>query len=174
MKQHTLKPLFTKEEIHRRVIELSRQISSDYHDTQPVLIGVLKGAFIFLADLVRHLTIEVTVDFVQVASYGAATVSSGKCVFKKDISTNIIGRDVIIVEDIADTGETFQFLIQELLLKKPGSLKFCALLDKKAHRRHAMAIDYCGFSIQDCFVVGYGLDYNERFRSLPGIYEYIK
>lgn len=174
MEKHTLKPLFTKEEIQQRVMQLSRQISSDYQNTRPVLIGVLKGAFIFLADLVRHLTIEVTVDFVQVASYGASTISSGKCVFKKDTGTDITGRDVIIVEDIADTGETFQFLTRELLLKKPGSLKICALLDKKARRKHAMTIDYRGFTIDDGFVVGYGLDYNEQFRNLPGIYEYIK
>lgn len=170
MEKHTLKPLITKEEIQQRIMQLAREISSDYHGAEPVLIGVLKGAFIFLADLIRHLTIETAVDFVQVASYGSATVSSGTCVFKKDISIDIYGRDVVLVEDIVDTGDTFQFLLDRITARKPRSLKICALLDKKARRRKDIIIDYCGFTIDDEFVVGYGLDYNERFRCLPGIY----
>jgi len=170
MEKHTLKPLITKEEIHQRIQQLARELSSDYHGAEPVLIGVLKGGFIFLADLIRHLTIEAAVDFVQVASYGASTVSSGTCVVKKDISIDLHGRDVILVEDIVDTGGTFQFLLDHLTAKKPQSLKICALLDKKARRRQDIIIDYCGFTIDDRFVVGFGLDYNERFRCLDGIY----
>jgi hypoxanthine phosphoribosyltransferase len=170
MQQHTLKPLIAKEEIQERVTQLAREIATDYGAAEPVLVGALKGAFVFLADLLRQLTLEAAVDFVQVASYGSATVSSGSCVFKKDISIDIRGRDVLLVEDIVDTGHTCRFLLDRLALKKPRSLKLCALLDKKSRRTAPVAIDYCGFAIDEGFVVGYGLDYNERFRGLPAIY----
>lgn len=174
MENHTLKPLFLKKEIQQRTVEVSNKISSDYKGRHPVLIGVLKGSFIFLADIIRQLTIEATIDFVQISSYGASKNSTENCLFKKDLCVDISGRDVLIVEDIIDTGNTIHFLIQQLLKKKPRSIKTCALINKKGRRKQKVPVDYYGFDIENEFIVGFGLDYNERFRALPGIFELIK
>lgn len=170
MQRYSLKPLFTREEILARTSLIAQQISSDYQGGQPVMVGVLNGAFVFLADVIRYLTIDAAIDFVQVSSYGSSKCSSGTCILLKDISVDIAGRDVLIVEDIIDTGDTLQFLVQHLRAKKPQSIKICSLLDKRATRSRNILIDYCGFTIHDEFVVGFGLDYAEKFRALPALY----
>ena len=170
MQRYSLKPLFTREEILARTSLIAQQISSDYQGGQPVMVGVLNGAFVFLADVIRYLTIDAAIDFVQVSSYGSSKCSSGTCILLKDISVDIAGRDVLIVEDIIDTGDTLQFLVQHLRAKKPQSIKICSLLDKRANRSRNILIDYCGFTIHDEFVVGFGLDYAEKFRALPALY----
>lgn len=164
------KVLYSKETIEKRVREIAQTLSDDYEGRNVVFVCILKGAFIFLADLLRHLPIPHTIDFMRVASYGSGTVSSGKISITKDIETDIEGRDVVIIEDIIDTGITLAFLKNKLQEKNPRSLKICALLDKKARREVEIDADYVGFSMDEGFVVGYGLDFNERFRSLPDIY----
>lgn len=164
------KVLYSKETIEKRVQEIAQTLSDDYHGKEVVFICILKGAFIFLADLLRYLAIPHTIDFMRVASYGSGTVSSGKITVTKDIETDINGKDVIIVEDIIDTGITLAFLKNKLQEKTPRSLKICALLDKKARREVEIDADYVGFSMDEGFVVGYGLDFDEKFRSLPDIY----
>jgi len=164
------KVLYSKETIEKRVQEIAQTLSDDYQGRDVVFICILKGAFIFLADLMRHLAIPHTIDFMRVASYGSGTVSSGKITVTKDIETDIDGKDVVIVEDIIDTGITLAFLKNKLQEKTPRSLKICALLDKKARREVEIDADYVGFSMDEGFVVGYGLDFDENFRSLPDIY----
>lgn len=164
------KVLYSKETIEKRVQEIAQTLSDDYQGKEVVFICILKGAFIFLADLMRHLAIPHTIDFMRVASYGSGTVSSGKITVTKDIETDIDGKDVVIVEDIIDTGITLAFLKNKLQEKTPRSLKICALLDKKARREVEIDADYVGFSMDEGFVVGYGLDFDEKFRSLPDIY----
>lgn len=162
--------LFSRETIERRVRELADGISKDYEGREVVMIGVLKGAFVFLADLIRDLRIPCVIDFVRLASYGSGTVSSGEIVITKDIETPIQGRDVLIVEDIVDTGLTLSFLMEKLKEKNPRSLKVCVFLDKKERRKVPFEADYVGYDIPDRFVVGYGLDCNEQFRFLPDVY----
>jgi len=164
------KVLYSKETIEKRVQEIAQTLSNDYQGRDVVFICILKGAYIFLADLLRHLAIPHTIDFMRVASYGSGTVSSGKISVTKDIEADIEGKDVVIVEDIIDTGITLAFLKNKLQKKTPRSLKICALLDKKARREVEIDADYVGFSMDEGFVVGYGLDFDERFRSLPDIY----
>ncbi|MBN2516787.1 MAG: hypoxanthine phosphoribosyltransferase [Deltaproteobacteria bacterium] len=164
------KVLYSKETIEKRVQEIAQTLSDDYRGRDVVLICILKGAFIFLADLSRHMAIPHMIDFMRVASYGSGTVSSGKITVTKDIETDIEGKDVVIVEDIIDTGITLAFLKNKLQEKTPRSLKICALLDKKARREVEIDADYVGFSMDEGFVVGYGLDFDEKFRSLPDIY----
>jgi hypoxanthine phosphoribosyltransferase len=164
------KVLYSKETIEKRVQEIAQTLSDDYQGRDVVFICILKGAYIFLADLLRHLAIPHTIDFMRVASYGSGTVSSGKISVTKDIETDIEGKDVVIVEDIIDTGITLAFLKNKLQEKTPRSLKICALLDKKARREIEIDADYVGFSMDEGFVVGYGLDFDEKFRSLPDIY----
>jgi hypoxanthine phosphoribosyltransferase len=161
--------LFSKEVIDRRVRELAGQISRDYEGKEPLIVGVLNGAFIFMADLIRALDIRCRVDFVRMASYGAGSVSSGEIRIGKDLETTIAGRDVLIVEDIIDTGLTLSRLVEILQGRQPASLKVCAFLDKRERRRVPFTADYVGFTIPDRFVVGYGLDYNEKFRFLPDV-----
>jgi len=134
------------------------------------LIGVLKGAFIFMADLARYLEIPHTVDFVRLASYGSGSVSSGDITFSKDIETDIEGKAVVIVEDIIDTGASITFLQGKLEERNPGSIKVCALIDKKQRRERTVNADYVGFALNEGFIVGYGLDFDEKFRCLPEIY----
>lgn len=166
-----LKVLFNKKTILKRVTDLALQISQDYPSGELILVGVLKGGFIFLADLARALKIPVHIDFVRLASYGASTHSSGKVEILKDLETSITGKDVIIVEDIIDTGLTIEFLKQELTKRKPRSLKICALLDKKSQRKVEVEVDYVGLTIEkNYFVVGYGLDFSEQYRHLPEIF----
>ena len=162
--------LFSRAVIQKRVQELALQISGDYAGRELILIGVLRGAFIFLADLIREISVPCKVDFVRIASYGGGAESSGKVVMTKDIETSISGRDILIVEDIADTGLTLQYLTVWLKERNPRSLKVCAFLDKRKRRKVAFEADYVGFDIDDGFVVGYGLDFNEQYRYLPEVY----
>ncbi|MBA4396315.1 MAG: hypoxanthine phosphoribosyltransferase [Syntrophus sp. (in: bacteria)] len=161
--------LFSREEIDRRVRELADEISRDYAGGEVIVVGVLKGAFVFMADLIRVLRVPCKVDFAQLASYGSGTVSSGEVVIKKDIGLAIADRDVLVVEDIVDTGLTLSFLVETLKARGPRSLKVCVLLDKKMRRKIPFAADYTGFAIEDRFVIGYGLDCDEQGRSLPDI-----
>jgi hypoxanthine phosphoribosyltransferase len=170
MTEMSKKILFSREEIRQRVRELARQISSDYEGRELIIIGVLKGAFIFMADLIREISIPCTVDFARLASYGAGSDSSGKVVMTKDIETSIKGRDILIVEDILDTGLTLQYFAEWLRERNPRSMKICVLLDKRKRRKVTFEADYVGFTIEDGFVVGYGLDFNEKFRFSPDIY----
>lgn len=167
----TLKPviLITKEEIHREVFRLAQEISIDYHNKNPLLLGILKGSFVFIADLVRLLEIPVEIEFVSLSSYGSAKVSSGKIRVVKGLRSPLEGRDVLVVEDIVDTGLSISHLLGYLHKRKPASVKLCALLDKPDRRKTTVPIDYLGITIPDRFVVGYGLDFDEKFRNLPDI-----
>ncbi len=159
--------LVSAEELQRRVVELGEQISGDYAGRPLLLIGVLKGAMFFLSDLMRYIDIPVEVDFMAVASYGSATDSSGVVRILKDLDAAIEGRDVLIVEDIVDSGLTLQYLLRNLGSRNPRSLEVCALLTKPERRKVDLPTRYVGFEIADRFVVGYGLDYAERHRNLP-------
>lgn len=161
--------LFPKEVINRRVGELAGQISRDYDGRELLLVGILKGAFIFMADLIRGISVPCRVDFIRLASYGGSSQSSGKVRITKDLETPIAGRDVLIVEDIIDTGFTLSYLAKVLREREPASLRVCAFLDKKERRQVPFEADYVGFTIPDGFVVGYGLDFNENFRFLPDV-----
>lgn len=161
--------LFDRKQIESRIAELGREITRDYQDKRPVLIGVLNGCFIFIADLVRQLSMDVEIDFVKLSSYGNAQVTSGNITVQKNINTNIKGRHVLVIEDIVDTGLSVCFLQKNLLEHEPVSLKFVSLL-KKEKAKIDLKIDYIGFEIQDRFVVGYGLDFGQKFRNLPDIY----
>lgn len=170
MKQYELKSLLTQDQIRRRVKELAKQISRDYREGEILFVCILKGAFVFLSDLMRHIDLPAQIDFVGLASYGSQTVSSGNVGVTHEISLPIEDKDVIVVDDIIDTGRTLQFLADTLRVRNPRSLKFCCLLDKKSRREVDFEADYVGFDIEDVFVVGYGLDVNEQFRNLPGIH----
>jgi hypoxanthine phosphoribosyltransferase len=165
-----LNRLLTAEEIASIVKSLADQISRDYVGKELILICILKGAFMFLSDLIRHLRIPVKIDFVRLASYGAGMKSSGLVEITKDIETPIEGKDVLIIEDIVDSGRTLQFLKERLALSNPRSIKICALLDKKARREVKVEADYLGKEIEDIFILGYGIDFNEDYRNLPEIY----
>jgi hypoxanthine phosphoribosyltransferase len=159
--------LVTAEDLQRRVAELGEQITRDYAGRSLLLIGVLKGAVFFLSDLMRFIEVPVEVDFMAVASYGSATDSSGVVRILKDLDVSIEGRDVLIVEDIVDSGLTLQYLLRNLGSRNPSSLEVCALLTKPERRKVELPTRYVGFEIPDRFVVGYGLDYAERHRNLP-------
>jgi hypoxanthine phosphoribosyltransferase len=159
--------LVSAEDLQRRVAELGAQISRDYAGKPLLLIGVLKGAVFFLSDLMRHVDIPVEIDFMAVASYGSATDSSGVVRILKDLDAAIEGRDVLIVEDIVDSGLTLQYLMRNLGSRNPRTLEVCALLVKPERRKVELPTKYVGFEIEDRFVVGYGLDYAERYRNLP-------
>jgi hypoxanthine phosphoribosyltransferase len=161
--------LLGSEQVQARVTELGAQLSADYAGRDPVLVSVLKGSIIFLADLVRAMPIPLSIDLMEVSSYGASTESSGQVRILKDLSTSIAGREVIVVEDIIDTGLTLNYLLRYLHDKGPASIRICCLLDKPARRLAEIEIDYRGFTIPDRFVIGYGLDYGERYRNLPYI-----
>ena len=163
------KPLITQEKINQVVAKLAAEIRRDYLGKQPLLIGILKGSFVFMADLVRELDLPVEVDFVKLSSYGAGTKTSGKVKVVQGLKTSIKGRDVLIVEDIVDTGLTVSFLMDNLRKKKPASLKLCVLVDKPSQHKVPVTIDYLGFTVPDKFVVGYGIDWNEKFRHLRDI-----
>jgi hypoxanthine phosphoribosyltransferase len=159
--------LVSAEEVQRRVAELGEQISRDYAGRSLLLIGVLKGAVFFLSDLMRFIEVPVEVDFMAVASYGSATDSSGVVRILKDLDASIEGRDVLIVEDIVDSGLTLQYLMRNLGSRNPSTLEVCALLTKPERRKVDLPTRYVGFEIPNRFVVGYGLDYDERHRNLP-------
>lgn len=165
-----LKQLFTAEETHIQVKRLANEIRRDYAGKTPLVIGVLKGSFIFLADLIRMLEMPLEIDFIRAASYGAIDVSSGVVRITKDTDADIANRDIIVVEDIVDTGLTLDVILKHLKAKKPASLKTCALIDKPNRRQISIKIDYHGFHAKDVFLVGYGLDYNEKYRYLQDIY----
>ena len=159
--------LLTGEEIQARVAELGAQLAADYEGRDPVLVSVLKGSIIFLADLVRAMPMPLSIDLMEVSSYGASTESSGQVRILKDLSSSIAGREVIVVEDIIDTGLTLNYLLRYLHDKGPASIRICCLLDKPARRLAPIEIDYRGFTIPDRFVIGYGLDYGQHYRNLP-------
>ncbi len=160
--------LYTEEQLRTRVRELGEQISRDYAGKKPIFIGILKGAIIFYADLLRVCELPVQLEFMALSSYGNGT-TSGKLVFKKDTDADLRGRDVLIVEDIIDSGNTLYLLRQELRKREPASIRICALLDKAARRTADISADYVGFHCEDEFVVGYGLDFAEKYRNLPYI-----
>ena len=169
MHQDVERILFTQEELARRVCELGEQITADYAGKEVAVASVLRGSYIFMADLTRAIQLPITVDFMAVSSYGSGTVSSGQVEIKKDLSDSIEGKDLIIVEDILDSGNTLYYLMDVLRARKPASIRICTLLDKPERRSKPIAADYVGFSIPDAFVVGYGLDYDEKYRNLPYI-----
>jgi len=170
MQEHTLKLLFSADQIASRVQALGEQISRDYDGKEILLVGILKGSFLFIADLCRHITPPTIVDFVRLASYGSDTQTSGIIEFRKDLETPIRDRHVIIVEDIIDSGYTLQSLYHRLMERAPASLKICSLIDKRNRREVKIEADYVGISMDDGFIVGYGLDYDEHYRNLPDIH----
>jgi hypoxanthine phosphoribosyltransferase len=170
MSDPILKLLYSREQIANQVHRIAAEISHDYRDQEVLLVGVLKGSFLFIADLVRSITSPVVVDFVRLASYGSETQSSGIVEIRKDLEMPIRGRDVIIVEDIVDSGLTLETLYHRLMQRGPRSLKICTLIDKKARREVAIEPDYVGIAMDDGFIIGYGLDFDERYRNLPDIY----
>ncbi len=164
-----LRVLIDTASLHRRVAQLAAQLNRDYAGANPVLVGLLKGSFVFLADLIRHLTIEYQIDFMSIAGYGNMTEHSGAVRLLKDLSVNISGRSVIIVEDIVDSGLTIDYIRRMLLARQPADLAIMALLNKQTRREVDVPIEYIGFEIEDTFVVGYGLDLAERYRGLDYI-----
>ena len=161
--------LITEEQLQRRVAEMGARIAADYTDKTPVLICVLKGASMFLVDLMRAAPIPLEVDYMAISSYGASTKSSGVVRILKDLDTVIEGRHVLVVEDIVDTGLTLKYITDLLAARSPASLRICTLLDKRENRRTQVTVDYAGFVIPNRFVIGYGLDYAEVYRNLPFI-----
>ena len=160
--------LISEEEIQKKVAEMGKKISEDFRDKDPLFVGVLKGCFIFMADLMRYVDIRCSMDFMAVSSY-SGTSSTGAVKINKDLSEDIEGRHVIIVEDILDSGVTLSYLKQYLMVRKPASISIATLMDKPARRKADVYADYSCFEIPDAFMVGYGLDYNERYRNLPYI-----
>ena len=160
--------LISEEEIQKKVAEMGKKISQDFRDKDPLFVGVLKGCFIFMVDLMRYVDIRCSMDFMAVSSY-SGTSSTGAVKINKDLSEDIEGRHVIIVEDILDSGVTLSYLKQYLMVRKPASISIATLMDKPARRKADVYADYSCFEIPDAFVVGYGLDYNERYRNLPYI-----
>ena len=169
LEQDIERVLFTEEELKARVAEIAARIDKDYAGKEPMLISVLRGSFIFMADLARAITLPCTVDFMAVSSYGSGTTSSGQVKITKDLSESIEGRDIIVVEDILDSGNTLSYLFQLLQARHPASVRLCTLLDKPSRRTKPVELHYSGFTIPDYFVVGYGLDYDEKYRNLPYI-----
>ena len=161
--------LFSEAQLKARVAEIARQIEADYAGKEIMLISVLRGSFIFMADLCRAIQLPCTLDFMSVSSYGKGTTSSGQVQITKDLSEDITGRHVIVVEDILDSGNTLSYLLKILENRHPASIRLCTLLDKPERRVKPVEVHYTGFSIPDAFVVGYGLDYAERYRNLPYI-----
>jgi hypoxanthine phosphoribosyltransferase len=161
--------LFSEEKLQQRVRELGKQIEADYAGKDLVLLGVLKGSFLFTADLARAIDLPLAVDFIGLSSYGEATESSGVVKITSDVTKPIEGKHVVIVEDIVDTGLTMRYLLDNLATRHPASVKLCTLLHKPARARTKIRIDYLGFEIEDRFVVGYGLDAAEKYRNVPFI-----
>ena len=161
--------LFAEDEIRRVVSRIAAEIRQDYQNKQLLLIGVLKGSFVFMADLIRQLELPVEVDFIRLSSYGTGKETSGKVKVVQGLKAAIKDRDVLVIEDIVDTGLTISVLLNYLQKKKPASLRFCALTDKPSRRQVPVTIDYLGFTVPNKFIVGYGLDWNEKFRHLSDI-----
>ena len=165
-----LVPVVKKEAIQERIVSVAREISADYAGREVVVVGVLKGAFIFLADLVRQLTVPVQVDFIRAASYGASTTSSETIRLQQDIKLDVAHKEVLIVEDIVDTGLTIRFIVDHIKALRPKSVKVCTLVDKLERRKVEIEIDYVCHRVREGFLVGYGLDFAENYRNLPEIY----
>lgn len=161
--------MFTEEQIREKVAELGKQIENDYKGEEILVVGILKGANMFTCDLIRQIDLDVKIDFMSVSSYGSGTESSGTVRILKDLDTDIKGRNVLIVEDIIDSGRTLSNLVKELQIREPKSLKLCTLLDKPSRRVVDVDVEYVGFEIEDKFIVGYGIDYAEKYRNLPYI-----
>jgi len=170
LKEDVAEVLITEEELQARIAELGKVISADYQGKDLLAVCILRGAVVFLSDLIRHITVPHEMDFMAVSSYGGTRIeSSGVVRILMDLKTNIQGRDVLIVEDIVDTGLTLNYIIDNLKTRRPASLRTCALLNKRERRQVDVPLDYVGFDIPDKFVVGYGLDYDEKYRNLPFI-----
>lgn len=171
MQNYRLEPRVSAEELDRSLDEMAARINRDYAGKDLVIIGILKGAFVFLADLMRRLNVPVEVDFVRLASYGANVETCGNIQISKDIELSIEDRHVLVVEDIVDTGTTLAWYIERLRNHNPASVKICALIDKHERRSVEVSVDYACIRIDTGFLVGYGLDFSEKHRNLPGIYE---
>jgi hypoxanthine phosphoribosyltransferase len=169
MKQDIEKVLITEEEINKKTTELAEQLTREYDGRFPLAIGVLKGAMLFMGDLVKQIDTYLEMDFMDVSSYGRSTVSSGEVKIIKDLDTSVEGRDILIIEDIIDSGLTLSYLVELFRYRKAKSIKIVTLLDKPTGRKADIEADYVGFNVPDAFVVGYGLDYAERYRNLPYI-----
>jgi len=167
--QPRLHILLSRAEIETAVKRLAAEIREDYADKHPLLIGVLKGSFMFMADLIRLLDFPLEIEFIRLSSYGRGRETSGKVKVVQGLQSSVKGRNVLVIEDIVDTGITISFLLDYLRRKKPASLKLCALTDKPSRRQVPVTIDYLGFTVPDKFLVGYGLDWDEKFRYLPDI-----
>ncbi|MFH0788563.1 MAG: hypoxanthine phosphoribosyltransferase [Pseudomonadota bacterium] len=165
--------LYSQREIQKKIKELARAISKDYRKEELVLIGVLKGAFVFMSDLARNLSIPVKLDFVRLASYGSQSRSQGKIRLTKAIELPIRDKHILVIEDIVDSGLTLKFLLDFLNKENPKSVRICALIDKTERREVPILVDYVGFSISKGFIVGYGLDFDEQYRHLPGLYHLV-
>ncbi len=163
------KILLTQEQILDKAAELGRQISSDYEGEPLVLVGTLKGAVMWMADLMKQITLDTEIDFISASSYGSGTVSSGCVKIKKDIDIDIRDKHVLIIEDIIDTGNTLKYLKDYFLSKDPKSVKICTMLDKPSRRAADVRADYIGFTVEDLFIIGYGLDFDQKYRNLPYI-----
>lgn len=161
--------LFTKEEVRKTVQRLAAEIKRDYSGKEPLIVGIFKGSFVFMADLIRELGLPVEIEFIQLSSYGAGKETSGKIRVVKGLGIPVNGRHVLVVEDIVDTGLSVHFLLDYLRKKKPASLRLCVLLDKPERRQVPVPIDYLGFTVPNKFIVGYGIDWNEKFRYLPEV-----
>ena len=162
--------LYSRDQIARRVKELAAAISADYKEADLILVGILRGSFVFLADLIRQLTIPAVIDFVGASSYGSRTQTSGQVTFTRELQVPVAGRDLLLVEDIEDTGVTLQAIQNKLKEVGARSVKVCILIDKRERRQIDMPLDYVGFEIDKGFIVGYGIDYAEQYRYLPDIY----
>ena len=174
MAEH-VREYISEEKVEKRIREIAEQINADYAGRKLHIIGILKGSVMFMCELAKHITVPVTMDFMSCSSYGGGTVSSGLVRLTKDLDEPIEDRDVLLVEDIIDSGNTLAYLLQELEVRKPASMRLCTLLDKPSRRvRHEVKVDYTCFSIEDYFVVGYGLDFDQKYRNLPyvGIVEF--
>lgn len=165
----TVRVMIPEEEVTKRIADIGRQISEDYAGRQVHMICVLKGGVFFMCELAKHITVPVSMDFMSVSSYGDGTSSSGIVKIVKDLDETLEGKDVIVVEDIIDSGRTLSYLLEVLKNRKPNSMKLCTLLDKPSRRVREVSVDYTGYQIPDEFVVGYGLDYAQKYRNLPYI-----
>lgn len=170
MREANLALLYSQQRIAAEVSRLAEEINRDYAGREILVVGILKGSFLFIADLVRQLNVPVTIDFMRLASYGTETQSSGIVELRKDIELPVQGKDLLIVEDIVDSGLTLDTLHTKLMQKKPGSLKICTLIEKIGQREGSIKPDYVGLSMDSGFIVGYGLDFNEQYRHLPDIH----
>jgi hypoxanthine phosphoribosyltransferase len=167
--ENTFQVLISRQKIAARIKQMAASIQADYSGKNPLLVGILKGSFIFMSDLIRRIDIPLEVDFIRLASYGSGTQSSGKITLIHELPSRVQGRHVLVVEDIVDTGLTTTFLCDYLRQKDPASLKLCTLTDKPSRRKIPVRIDYLGFTVPDKFIVGYGIDWNEKYRNLPDI-----